>query len=251
MAKANFIARLRISYQLLIVFLAIQIPATAGLVWLAYYNINDALTEELNNKLQAISDRQIRQINDYVKGQINNTTTLAQMPDIVNYLSDSLNFRKSNEIIQQNIAVYRNNFKVKHIVLVSTAQKILCSTDNNLPLGADISKLQNGKTELAKACKRASTILQTDFSDFTFAQGNTAPTAFVASPVRSRQGRFLGLVIAEIDNQVIDEQVNDYTGLGKTGETRIAAKIDGQILLTTNTRKAKLSNQPIKKRTNE
>ncbi len=258
MAKINLLSRLNISTQLLLVFLAIQIPATTGLVWIAYTHVRDALSIELNNKLQSISDRQINQINEYVDNQLQNTASLSQMPDIVKSmdvlynltnLKDKVGFDKKIADIIPNLFTYQKNFRVKNLLFVSPEYKIYCSTDKTLADGTNILELQAGKAELARAAKRAGTILQTDFSDFTFTAENGYPTAFIASPVRNKAGRFIGLIITEIDNEIIDKQINDYTGLGKTGETRIIAKINDKNYFTTNTRTIKLSNQPIEKKT--
>lgn len=260
MAKINILSRFNISTQLLLVFLAIQIPATAFLVWIAYTNVRTALNIELNNKLRAISDRQINQINEYVDTQLHNTTSLSQMPDVVKSMEvlhnlliqkDREGFDKKIADIIPNLFTYQKNFRVKNLLFVSANYKIYCSTDKTLLDGTDILALKGGKAELGQTAKRAGTILQTDFSDFTFTEDNASPTAFVAAPVRNKAGRFIGLVVTEIDNALIDKQANDYTGLGKTGETRIVAKINGKNYLTTNVRTAKLTNQPIEKKTNQ
>jgi two-component system, NtrC family, sensor kinase len=257
--KIKLLSRLNISTQLLVVFLAIQLPATALLVWIAYANIKESLTLELNNKLQAISDRQINQINEYVNSQLNNTNSLAQIPDMVKTVERLAKLQNDNlasypQTLQTEstaLLAYQENFKVRNLLLVSANYRVLYSTDGRYKIGENVLEIQAGKAEIAQTAKRAGTILQTDFSDFTFTDENSLPTAFIASPVRNTQGRFAGLVITEIDNELIDKQVNDYTGLGKTGETRIFTKINGKTYLTTHVRSARLSNKPIQKNTDK
>jgi hypothetical protein len=257
--KIKLLSRLNISTQLLVVFLAIQLPATALLVWIAYANIKESLTLELNNKLQAISDRQINQINEYVNSQLNNTNSLAQIPDMVKTVERLAKLQNDNlasypQTLQtESIALlaYQENFKVRNLLLISANYRVLYSTDGRYKIGENVLEIQAGKAEIAQTAKRAGTILQTDFSDFTFTDEKSLPTAFIASPVRNTQGRFIGLVITEIDNELIDKQVNDYTGLGKTGETRIFTKINGKTYLTTHVRSARLSNKPIQKNTDQ
>ena len=208
--------------------------------------------------MKAISDRQINQINGYIENEISKAQTLSQSLDIINaiqvldqkfkadsatYFGKSLNYTKS-------IEAYQNSFKIKNLMLLSADYRLLYSTANYLQIGVSILKNTDQKV-LVQVAQRAATILQTEFSDFTFTQNNDYPTAFIASPVRTLEGRFIGMAITEIDNKQIDKQINDYIGLGKTGETQIIAKIDGKYLLTTNTRSQKLSNLPIIKKTSQ
>jgi C4-dicarboxylate-specific signal transduction histidine kinase len=160
-------------------------------------------------------------------------------------------FVTAKQSMEEQVNSYKENFKVKNILLVSNTYQILLSTSRDFQISANVLKIDDGKSAVAQTAMRAGTILQTDFSDFTFSDANSLPTAFIASPVRNKEGRFVGLVITEIDNDLIDRQVNDYTGLGKTGETRVVANIQGKNYLTTNIRTAKLSNQPLEKKTKE
>jgi|GEM_PF-4872164 len=256
MAKIKLLSSFNISTQLLIVFLAIQIPAMAGLVWVAYNSMNQALMIELGNKLQAISERQINVINGYIDNELNNTEALAQVPDMIQMAENiSLSFQNTKTTyktesakFQSNIQVYTENFKVKNLILVDAHYRVMISTTPEFEADTDLLAVENGKSEIAQTVQRASIILQTNFSDFTFTKYNNLPTAFIASPIRNKKGRFVGTVVVEIDNKIIDKQINDYTGLGKTGETRLAANIDGKNYLTTHTRSLKLSNQPIQKK---
>jgi hypothetical protein len=257
MASFSFFRSSRISWQLLLMFLAIEFPAEIALVYVSYYNAETTLTAELNNKLQAISERQAKQINDYIENQINNAGTLAQIPDLVRqsadlvrqFDQDSIAYARSYQRLTQEIKAYQRAFRFDNLALISAGNRVIFSTDTDLEVGTDLQSLTT-KTEFARVAERSSVILQTEFSDFTFLANRSYPTAFIASPLRDLSGRFVGVLVAEIDNEAISKAVNDYTGLGKTGESFIGTLLDSKVIFTTATRFRPLSKEGISMKNN-
>jgi hypothetical protein len=231
-------------------FLAIEFPAEIALVYVSYYNSENILTQELNNKLQSVSERQSRQIINYFDNQINNVNTLAQIPDFIRLSQDAIaNIGKAqaNEIgLNQAFGKYQDAFKLSNLVLFSPAKQIALSTDPHFKAGSSIDQSNSDDDEVAKLIERSSVMLQTEFSDFIFAQGRDYPTAFIASPLQDNLGRFVGVLVAEIDNAAIAEVVNDYTGLGKTGESLIISQVNDKTVASTATRFRKLSQEELK-----
>jgi two-component system, NtrC family, sensor kinase len=248
--KFNFIRSPRISLQLLLMFLAIEFPAEIALVYVSYYNSENILTQELNNKLQAVSERQSRQINDYFDNQINSVSTLAQIPDFIKISETSLanlqNSENNSEAIKRNFSKYQEAFKLANLLLVTPNKQVALSTDESFKVGETINKANLAKEEIEKLIDRSSVMLQTEFSDFTFAQGRNYPTAFIASPLQDNLGRFIGVLVAEINNEAIAEVVNDYTGLGKTGESLIISQVNDKTVATTAARFRTLSQDELK-----
>jgi two-component system, NtrC family, sensor kinase len=250
----HFFRSPRISFQLLIMFLAIEFPAELALVYVSYYNAETTLTQELNTKLQSISERQSRQINEYFNTQINNINTITQIPDFIRLASNTmLEYSQASPekklqtgILSQEFIRYEEAFHLANLIIISPKFEVVFSTDDNFKIGTQIQNNPTINPEIAKVAQRASVMLQTEFSDFTFLTGRNYPTAFIGSPLRSFEGRFIGTLVAEVNNAAISEVVNDYTGLGKTGESIILTQINQKTVSSTYTRFRTLSQDALK-----
>ncbi|MDX2302697.1 MAG: ATP-binding protein [Microscillaceae bacterium] len=242
----KFIHSQPISIQLLFMFLAIEFPAEIVLVYVSYYNAENILSKELNDKLQTTYERQSRQITDYFDNQINHINILVQIPDFIRLSRETIQDRTIasdqkpfDPIIKQSFIQYQESFKLANLMIVSSDRRIVFSTDFGMNI--DFSQINSENDEIRQLIDRSSIMLQTEFSDFIFIKGRNYPTAFVATPIQEESGRFLGILIAEINNASITSIVNDYTGLGQTGESIILSQIEGKIVSTTSTRFRSLS----------
>src|SRR5690606_5280809 len=90
-------------------------------------------------------------------------------------------------------------------------------------------------SSLARVVERAATLLEPDLSALEPSRITGAPTAFAASPVFD-DGRLVGVVAVELSNAVIERLVQDFSGLGATGETVLARRVGSAIQLEASTR---------------
>src|SRR5262249_39010115 len=79
-------------------------------------------------------------------------------------------------------------------------------------------------SELARVLDRALSLVKTDISDFRVDPVIGAPSAFVAAPVM-KDGAVIGVLAVQINNAEVYDIVNDYTGLGETGETVVGSVV--------------------------
>src|SRR5205809_583902 len=86
--------------------------------------------------------------------------------------------------------------------------------------------------ELAKTFDRAKTLLGTAISDFEYDPRTQESAAFIAAPIL-KEGNFVGVVALQMSTREVYEVVNDYTGLGETGETFLATRKGTEVVFTT------------------
>jgi len=72
-------------------------------------------------------------------------------------------------------------------------------------------------------------------SDFEYYPPTNEPAAFIASPILD-EGLIIGVVALQMNNEEIYSIVNDYTGLGETGETVIASRLKNRAIFKTPSR---------------
>ncbi|MDX2128657.1 MAG: ATP-binding protein [Chloroherpetonaceae bacterium] len=246
----NLFQKPKLWLQLLLLFIAVEFPAEALLTFVSYRSAESSLQEEITNSLNAIATRQANQISSFLAERKRNTTSLSRIPDIVSFteqLSNTISndgiqtpaYQGALDLIRPQMLDYRDNFQFKDLYLISTSGDVLFAANDLKQIGVSFKSTEYKSSEIARVFTRSNTILQTEISDFSFLPGAGEPSAFLASPV-FKNGRALGVLIAQFDNDDISRVVNDYTGLGETGESVLVSRISGsrEAVFLTNVRNA-------------
>ena len=80
-----------------------------------------------------------------------------------------------------------------------------------------------GNTDLAFTIVNAKNLLQVQLSDFSMYPGMSQPAAYIAGPLLVR-GVVVGVVAYRLNNAELYAVLNDYTGLGETGEVVVGSR---------------------------
>ncbi len=212
----------RIAWQLLFWFLIIEFPAESLLVYVSYYNAQSTLNTEITSKLEAISDRQIRQIDRYLQQENTDITTLSGLSEFIGQADAYLQNKK--EANANKLLSYQKSFHFAQMYIISPKGDVKYQT-------ASLGNSWKEK-ELGKLFERVSYLMQTEFSDFVLAPSQSYFGVYAAAPIRNAKGNFLGVLMVEIDPQGIREALNDYTGLGETGETQLFFQQENELFST-------------------
>ncbi|MBI3325642.1 MAG: GAF domain-containing protein [Nitrospinae bacterium] len=116
--------------------------------------------------------------------------------------------------------------------MISPSGDAIFSVRKGEDLGSNFYSGPNKDTELARVFDRARTRLETAISDFEYYAVTNEPAAFIAAPVL-RGGMVVGVVVLQMSNHEVYTVVNDYTGLGKTGETIVGSRVGDDIVFVT------------------
>ncbi|MCS6820636.1 MAG: PAS domain S-box protein [Microscillaceae bacterium] len=241
----------RISLQLLFWFLLIEFPAEFALVYASYYQAKSTLQAEIIDKLNSIAERQILEINNYIKQEEIDLTILSNTSDIINAvkeLNESYekygNDDKHATLIEnytKELLRYQKNFEFEHILVLNLQGEVTFSNSISINVGKKIS--QSNFPELTKLYERVFTLLQVEFSDFISLDNFDKFVIFGGVPIRNREGRFLGVVLAEINSETIEKAINNYTGLGRTGESLLFFQKNETVYFATNSRFQKATHE--------
>ncbi|MCC5943951.1 MAG: SpoIIE family protein phosphatase [Bernardetiaceae bacterium] len=227
---------IKIAWQLLFWFLIIEFPAEVLLTYVSFWKAREALTEEITNNLSSIAERQSKQITNYLAEKERHVNTLSAIPEVQQAFDDFLIGDSSKqESHEKTLLRYKEAFRYDNLFFVSVDGSLRYSSQPNLENINFRTHPTYKKTELAAVFERANILLQSEISDFSYVPFTRIPTAFIAQPIRI-EGRIKGVIIAQINNSEINEIVNDYTGLGKSGETMLIAELDEKALLIANLR---------------
>jgi serine phosphatase RsbU (regulator of sigma subunit) len=235
----------KIAWQLLLWLLIIEFPVESLLVYVSYHNSEQTLRTELTDKLRAIAAYQIAEINQFVEEQFTNAHTISQIPELVSIaenlsapakVADLAALGKLQAQYQHTFQKYQNIFGFKELLLVAPQGGVLLSTSLTLPSNTNILAGEFKNSELSKTFLRANTILQPDFSDFFYLPNESGLAAFVATPIKSETGRIIGVLMLRISLDKMNKTVQNYTGMGNSGEIILATKMKNELFFITPTR---------------
>jgi signal transduction histidine kinase/DNA-binding NarL/FixJ family response regulator/HPt (histidine-containing phosphotransfer) domain-containing protein len=189
----------------------------------------DALTEQVRNKLSSLADQKVASIEGFARDSLREATTLAYTPSIVQALQryreayalnrqDSPDYRQADQEFRPLLTRYGDSYGAVDLFLISAAGDIVFSVSGQ-GLGG---KPVDGEGFLFDVFQRSRTLLEAEISDAVPDPGHRIGT-FVAAPV-TRDGMLLGVLVLRTDGTAIDTIVNDVTGLGRTGEVLLAGR---------------------------
>jgi methyl-accepting chemotaxis protein WspA len=114
-------------------------------------------------------------------------------------------------------------------IVVCPRGYVLFQSRKTLDLGNNLLTGKLHDTPLATLAKRTLTLLEPDISDFALYPGSDLPFGFAAAPIVQEDGHKAGLLILQINTREVYDIINDYAGLGRTGQIVIGALRNGAI----------------------
>ncbi len=247
MVKLKKIKRQTIATRLLLWFLVIAVLPLVIAIYLTFATSESSLRKEINSNLLAIADSKARQIETYALERKRNVSALAHLPNVVSSI-DELNeayrkrgintaeYQAAADKVGPFFSYYIQEFGYSNVFLVTVAGDALFSAKPGVAgLGANYYDEPYRSSQLGQAFDRAKTLKETQISDFDYFASTGQPAAFVAAPIFNGNS-VIGAVVLQLSNQEVYKVVNDYSGLGETGETVVGHLTGQEVLFVTPTR---------------
>ena len=230
--------RSRLADQLVAWFLLIALVPLGVSVTLAYRVSADALRDEILRGLSAIASRQASQIDSLWNGRVRDVTALAFSPTVVAAMTrvasagneGTTEGATRDEALKQYLGTHADSFGYDDIYLVNPKGDVTFSLKRGSDYGTNLKTGPYRESQLARVVDRAGTLLDADISDYAFYPATAAPAAFLAAPIVT-DGSVLGVLAVSASSRQTFDVVNDYTGLGETGETIVASRLEKAAVL--------------------
>ncbi len=207
------------------------------------------LKSEVENTLISITDNKARQIMTYFFEREKDITSLASSPAIINAIKE---YESALEVTPtyglptkyydsveskygQYFTYYNESAGYDDLFLLSTEGDIMFTVTRKDYFGTNLKTGSFKGSELTKVFERAKTLLETNMSDYRHCLPSEEAAAFIAAPVLSK-GKLFGVVALQVNNDEIRAIVNDYMGLGETGETIVASREGNHVVFVMSTR---------------
>lgn len=223
-------------------FLAINIVSCGLLAWRTYDISRESLEQAIQTSLQVVAKKKVEELETLTLEKIRSVESLMHSPSVgeaAREISeairtsgrDSESYRQAVATHGPNLKRFADTFNYVDYEIVSPEGVTLFARSEMAPFNASSRGALFKKTELSDSIDRARTLLQAEISAFQIYPGQKDPAAFIVGPVLDN-GVVIAVVVFQLDNQEIYSLINDYTGLGETGEVLVAAQFDqGQLVV--------------------
>jgi methyl-accepting chemotaxis protein WspA len=233
--RSSTLNRMSLSTQLLLWFLAMSLFPCAVLTALISYNATQSLKKSVRQQLLAIGDAKTAQLEAFIRerrADMNMASRITVLVDSMPRLSearrkeslDSLVYLELTRPVRRLIDTFVSSFGYSNAYLFDTDGTLLFQLKSDLDVGSNILTGPLKDSELAEVFDRVRTLLQSEVSDYQMYAGRSDPAAFIATPIFSNEGRIVGFMAFELENEQVFRVFKDYSGLGETGESMVAMR---------------------------
>jgi signal transduction histidine kinase len=224
-------------------FLGIALVPLAIVTVLLSATSQESLRAAVGAHLRAVAEAKANQIETYASERRRSVTALARLRGTVEGLDALIAVYRRHGIaspeyvavdrhFREYLASYVRESGYQDLFLVGANGDLVFALKRGVLLGFNYSTGPQKGTELAKAVDRARTRMETEISDFQVDPLLGEPSAYVAAPVL-KDGVVTGIVVVQINNGEVYDIVNDYTGLGQTGETLVGSLVGNRVVFVT------------------
>jgi signal transduction histidine kinase len=148
------------------------------------------------------------------------------------YGSKSQEYFTAAQEFKPMLSYYQKLFGYDNIIFVSPADKVIFSSAEVKDFALLYGMVANSKSGLFNLLARAKVSQEPQVSHLDYYPQAKKVACFVATPIFEGP-EFKGSIMVEIGNQGINEFVQDYTGLGQTGETIVVSNIGKKAIFIT------------------
>ena len=225
--------------QLLIWCLVIAFFPFSLVTLATYKTAENALRSQVSKNLQAVAARQVGQIVSYLNAQQQAAVALAQNPTVTGALlrleaAEGTGFRRLTGEVAPYLEHYRNSSDYRDLLLATPDGQIVYAADRTDLVGRSLRDEDLRGTLMADVFDKSVTLLGPELSNFS--EDSDSPEWYLSVPAWRAGEGLVGAVILELDTQGIFAALNDYTGLGQTGETVLASLNGDQLSFRAPTR---------------
>ncbi len=205
---------MKINTKLLLAFLSITLIPLATISLLFYYNAKETLTHEVLGHLESVAAIQQHRVAGIVEQNLERLSLVSSRTQLRISLSSFINNPNAEDQDKMNSILLDARSSVSSFQSISVLTlngKVVASTDK-----ANIGVSRTNDEVFARGQTEGT-------ADTFFINENQELSLYLSGPLYI-EGQLLGVVIIESAADNIVSSIQDYTGLGETGETILAGR---------------------------
>lgn len=226
-----------IAGKILISFLVISLVPILFIGYITFRTSEEKIKQETLKNLMVIAESNAVSLNEYISGKEREAKELVFTPsiaEIFNQYHDAFQrgvnteeYKAVERKHRKQFITYVNEFQYGDIMFVDNDGNVFFTLNNEDYFASNISVGPYRETGLAKAFGKTITSGKTVMSDLINYYPSYRPAAFISTPM-IEQGSIIGAVILQLSNAGIYAVIQNYLGLGRTGEAVVASKKGGE-----------------------
>jgi two-component system, sensor histidine kinase and response regulator len=192
------------------------------------------LREQLTRQLQSVAEAKAQRLESYLFERKADATSLAASSHLIVELEQLRDaFKKSGgdapaydaatDETRAYLTRYQDAYGYKNILLIDRGGDVVFSVQPTTENFFNLRTAPLAGSALSRAFDTVGTLLATEITDFERDPINDVERAFIAAPI-FKKGVLIGVVALQVDNQAVFKIVQDYSGLGVTGDTLVGRR---------------------------
>ena len=233
--------RLRLGHRLLLAFLLVGLVPLGIGVWITVRSAEDALHERALQSLQATGRQRAARLESFIQNRIRDAALLSNEQGLIQALHElelelhrggleAPGYRAAERRVRPLLIRHREAHQAADLLLLAAAGDTLFSVTRGQDLGVRLTAQPYRATALADVFDRATTLLEVAVSDYGYYPATRELAFFVAAPVL-RAEAVVGVVAMRFGEAEIRGLVDDYAGLGETGEIVLGQRAGDEALV--------------------
>ena len=217
--------------RLLFWFLIIALVPCAILTATTARLATRTMEDSVHANLARIAATKAAELESDAAGRIRDVTALCQSPDLIRALRPQDAGDGGATSGTGYLDALASSMAFSRAILIDADGRIIHSADDLLPIGASLVTGGLATSELASGFTRARLLLQADLTGFQTYGSSQRPLAFAIGPILEG-GRLVGVLALGFGTDRIFSALDDFAGLGKTGEIIVGLRIGDDMLVT-------------------
>lgn len=218
-------SRLPLFWQVLAAFvLLVMLPLVMLLGW-QQWQAEQRVLESKRAQLLLLAQEKRQQLDVRLQMQKSFVAQAARDPRVARVLAlagDQLAADRLGSDLMNELRASAERFLLMHghydWLLVSSGGRVVYSLKEEFDLGADLNSAAWQSSSLASVYDLARLLQSSVVQGFSWYDPSARLAAFVASPVYGDDGRWLGVLVVQMNREWLDALTHDRQGLGVTGE---------------------------------
>ena len=239
---------LRITSTIFILFLLVGLIPLIIISYTGYEASKTSQEREIFNKLVAVSERQGEEIESFGQEKLRDLRAFSKMPSVIevikgfnksfSYGIGSPEYAAVEQQYRSLLEEYKKIYNFHDILFINMKGDITFSLAKEKDLGTNLETGPYRETGLAHIYYNAKNLEKTSISNLEYYNPSKKPAAFVAIPTFSneRTDKAIGVVAIQLTVKELNSVVNNYAGLGETGETVVGQKTGSKFIFVTGLR---------------
>ena len=236
----HFFKNLPITTKFILWFLFIALVPLAIATKISYESSRNALVGEITNSLVAVADNKANQIETYLQEKERSVATLSYTADIIDameqfnealekYGAYSPEYVTVDDEYRPFFTYYQKASDYDNLFLVNNDGDVIFTVKGRRKIMSLYEMALYENSQLAKVFVQAIKSSRVVISGFEYSAEEQNGALFIAAPVLKGPD-LIGVLIVQMNNRGVSKLVQDYTSLGETGETILAARIKEDIV---------------------